>query len=142
MAAKTWTPLVTGLEVPAKPQGRWTLAVEYVGDKQLLKIEAADSPPGRWGYAPGDYCGPDGDPASRASVPGRIMEAAPLGALIGKVGGSTAGHDPASVFLVGSFCLLRLADGQEGPLFLTINDSPEGMIDNKGSIKINVSVAL
>jgi hypothetical protein len=95
--------------------------------------------PAFWRYASEGVSGPDGDYASNINIASLITEKAPVGALIGKIGGSTSGKDDgALIFCVGSFCVFRLSDSQEGALFLTINDSPKGFRDNDGQMLVNV----
>jgi hypothetical protein len=141
MAGKTWQELAKNVQVQAKPEGLWTPAVEYVGDKKLLKIEVRDTK-AHWEYADGKSCGPDGDTKAQFKVGTLLLENAPVGALIGKVGGSTAGSADGKVFVVGRFCIIRLDDKIEGPLFLTINDTSNGFHDNRHALAVTVSEAL
>ncbi len=62
-----------------------------------------------------------------------------VGALIGKIGGSSAAvKNISSAFVVGSFCVLEVAATSAGALFLTINDVPAGMADNSGSLLVSI----
>lgn len=123
------------VEIKAKPEGIWTPAYEYVRAPALLKIEASDD---EWEYAPGKKCKADGDRNSLLHSQDLIAPGAPAGALIAKVGGSTAGINDGRIFVVGKLCLLQL--DQSGPLFLTVNDQVSGLESNSGSIKVKISL--
>ena len=121
--------------VSSQPDGLWTRVCRYVDGPGLLRISA--DPQGRWSYAAGtvDDCGPEGDPLAFVSRNNCLSQNAPVGALIGKIGGSSAGIGDAPVFAVGSCCVVRIPD-DGGPLFLTINDTVDGMSNNGGTMKI------
>jgi len=130
------------VRVPSYPAGLWTLAQEFVPGSRLLRLRTVNqdnegAPVATiWSPADGVFCGPDGDltATDRKAI---LCGSAACGALVGKIGGST-GDLPDSpggasgpyagkkVFAVGTECIVSLptaADG--GPLFLTMNDSPE-----------------
>ena len=109
--------------------------------QKLLKLEVADKT-STWTYAPNVVSSANGDPNSRIQIDARLLGEAPVGALIAKIGGSSAGSSDGKLFLVGDFCIIRLDDKQEGPLFLTINDGPKGFTDNSGQISVNIFEAL
>ena len=108
-------------------------------------------------------CGPDGDLGSSVDRTKLLLPAAPAGALIGKIGGSTAGSgavgassttvtttagsmpvvaSDGQLFVVGGHCVFELIDPVRGPLCVTINDSPDGFGDNSGKLVVTVSEAL
>lgn len=131
-----WQPPVS-VSVPALPTtGLWTPAVDFVPAGALLKLEAS----GKWSYSTGMQTGPDGDLAAILTAAQALAPKAPVGALIAKIGGSTAAVDDGSVFIVGSQAVIRLKDGVEGPLYLTINDHVTGLSDNKGDLEVKVSL--
>jgi hypothetical protein len=122
------------VKVPAKPQmGLWTLVRTYVSAQQIIRIEAQ----GAWTPVAGlPQCGPDG---LRHWAYGRdqlLTKTAPLGALIGKVGGSNIATDDA-IFLIGSLAVLTI-DKLVGPLYLTINDAPGCFDDNSGELSVTI----
>jgi hypothetical protein len=125
-------------EVPAKPQGLWTLVAEYVHGPALVKIEAPAD--GRWTYAERGGCAADGDLLSLISPQACLLRGAPVGALIAKVGGSTAGTTDGTMFLVGRSCIYELDQSKRGPLYLTINDEPSGMDNNGGKLAVTISI--
>src|SRR5437879_557338 len=138
MADLEWR-LVVEAEVPAKPTGVWTLVHTYLDRCLRLKLEAR----GQWTYSANlkDLCGPDGDLASGLDASRCLIPKAPVGALIGKLGGSTGGLDDGYLFVVGSYCILepgRAAVPKTGPLYLAINDRPDGLADNNGALKVRV----
>ena len=123
MTQPDWKPLtlVTNT-VRAKPDGLWTLVHEYMEGPVKLKLTAS----GQWYFAPGRSCGPDGlrDVGYGDTL---LLGSAPLGALIAKVGGSSAEKPDAGkqvIFAVGQTCVIQLDDKAKGPLFLSMNDSP------------------
>lgn len=133
--------------------GFWTLAQEFIAGSRLLRVRVVNQDrehhhvPSVWSQANGVACHPDGDPAITARM-GMLCTSAACGALIGKIGGST-GDLPDSatgstspypgkkVFAVGNECILSLpaaADG--GPLFLTMNDKPDGFPGHAGDLHV------
>jgi hypothetical protein len=143
-----WRPLLANFDVPAKPAGVWTKVLDYVGPSRKLRFIAS----GTWCWqdpsslpnhdAPGSSetrreCGPDGDLSATPSK-GCLTQEAPVGALIGKIGGSTATVQNMGAFVVGAFCVYDVSDAMKGPLFLTINDMPAGMSDNNGKIVVSI----
>lgn len=133
-----WVEVKDRVEICAKPDGIWTLAFEYVRSPALIHIEANDD---EWQYAPGKKCSANGDLSPTTFHPqDAILSSAPVGALIAKVGGSTAGTSDGRMFVVGKMCFLQLDLNASGPLFLTINDGLGGMQNNSGSIKVKISI--
>lgn len=146
-----WRSLVSELEIPAKPDGIWTRVLDYVGPSRRLLFTAT----GRWVWQdpasqppsgvsaypkapdPKGECGPDGDLGTSVSEECLSPDALP-GALIGKIGGSSASVKNTSAFAVGSYCVLEVAETSKGPLFLTINDAPLGMADNSGKLLVSI----
>lgn len=142
------------VRVPADGAGGfWTLAEEFVPGIRLLRVRVAgqdrdgNAVPTVWSQANGVPCGPDGDPAITAPT-GILCSAAACGALIGKIGGSTAdipdtvggaggSYSGKKVFAVGHDCILSLpAASDGGPLFLTMNDKPQGFPGHTGELLV------
>jgi len=129
----------------------WTLAVDYIAGTVKLKIEveASDS---LWQYAPDQYCKAGGTTRNDLAA---ILPAAPIGALIGKVGGSTADFPPPAaaggqpgtlptsikLFAVGVYAVIDVKDTESGPLFLTMNDTLAGFPNHAGTMKVKISLA-
>jgi len=92
---------------------------------------------GEWGSQAPTVWGPDGDIASLGGGATLILAGAPLGALIGKVGGSSASLGPTpppatgspppaalgqdQAFLIGGTCVFAVPAGARGPLFIGFN---------------------
>jgi hypothetical protein len=95
----------------------------------------------RWSYAESSeaVCGANGDPDTFLSPAICLWPPAPVGALIGKFGGSTAGLDDGTRFIAGAYCVLT-APEEGGPLYLTINDEYTGFDNNAGSIGVSAYV--
>jgi hypothetical protein len=131
-----WTEL-TPIDVNAKPAGTWTWAYEWIEGPALIKFEAT----GTWQYSQASpACSPDGDLNSLISARYGLMADAPVGALVAKVGGSTAGAKDGKVYLVGSKAVVPLDQSTSGPLFLSINDDLTGMSDNSGAVNVRIWV--
>jgi hypothetical protein len=133
-----WTQVIE-IVVPARPTGVWTWAVDYVKGPARILVEAVD---GTWTYSSGrPACGADGDLESLLSADGTILPTAPSGALLVKIGGSTAGVNDGTVRVAGRKAYLEIEATVSGPVFLTINDQLGGMSDNAGELKVRVSIA-
>lgn len=121
-------------KVPAKPDGLWTIVYWYLEGPMKLKLQAT----GQWEYSPAKKCSPDGG-RSAGLLQDSLVLSAPVGALIGKIGGSTADKpDPTKqlVFTVGSTCVILLDDKTKGALFLTMNDQVSRFDDHSGEISV------
>ena len=87
--------------------------------------------------APVAKSGPDGDGASQLPTAAALYAEAPLGAVIGKIGGSTAGRKDGDVFAVGSFAVCSTT--KNGPLFLTMNIDPTRVPEAAGTVTVTIS---
>ena len=107
-----WFPLFEDKKLSVTHPGSWRLVLDYVPAGTILRIEAE----GKWRVtAEGDTCGPDGTLGEPAP-----LEKYPLGSLIGKLGGSTAGQLEGALFTIGRHCLFKAGDAG-GPLYVTMN---------------------
>jgi hypothetical protein len=148
----TWRDL--GLvPVPAKPQGLWTLALDYVPGGRLLRamvveFDAEEKPVApEWHPDTNTHCGPDGI-IKQTDTSKLLCSTALVGALIGKLGGSTADHpnpaptappyDGKKVFAVGSELILVMGKTDGGPLFLTMNDLIENFPNHSGKLFVKL----
>jgi hypothetical protein len=134
--ADEWIVLNEGLKVRARPDGVWTLALEWVKGPALLKFEAGDE---EWFYAESDSskARADGHLSSLLAAKSCLLSTAPVGALIGKIGGSSAGVTDGTLFVVGKFSLMEI-DRPRGPIYLTINDELTGFGNNRGEITVKI----
>lgn len=83
---------------------------------------------------------------------GLLTTTALRGALIGKVGGSTADvpdlatavapYGAKKVFAVGSNCIVSLNAAEGGPLYLTMNDSPDSFAEHDGALYVLIEQSL
>lgn len=101
-------------------------ALESFGEANLLRIQAT----GTWApFAGLPSCGPDGLAGFNYPDSSLIVADCPVGALIGRIGGSSAtvkavGDAPpgqTKAFAVGSYCVVKLPEGVVGPLFIGFN---------------------
>jgi hypothetical protein len=107
----------------------WVMALESVGDATHLKIESEGDWKSTGSVLPA--CGPDGLASLVLPDTQLVIAGCRFGALIGKLGGSSAiHHTPAQPgaalaadepFAIGSFCLLKLPQDTFGPLFIGFN---------------------
>ena len=132
-----WTVVKKDVQVEAKPAGLWTLVLEWIDGPAFLKLEAGSE---EWHYSESENgkCGADGHLGSLLAAKTCLLPSAPVGALIGKVGGSSAGSSDGTLFVVGKFTLVEI-DKPKGPLYLTINDELTGFANNRSSITVTVS---
>ncbi len=135
----TFTDLIL-VTVRARPAGLWTLVSEFVDKAHVLKISAPNTT--CWSYADAieARCGPDGDPDALLSPAKCLVPSAPVGALVGKIGGSISGAADGQTFVVGSYCVVSVA-APGGPLYLTINDEAAGMGNNAGAVDVKIQIA-
>jgi hypothetical protein len=140
------------LKVDARPVGLWNLAIEYVSGSRLLrfKVVALDDLghifPSVWSPIKATECGADGIVTTPLKT-GLLCSGAQYGSLIGKLGGSSADLSNANsagasgnskVFAVGSYCVMSVGSSEGGPLFLTMNDSPDGFEGHKGELLVSI----
>lgn len=152
MSDPNWDEWITA-NVPAKPgHGYWTMVLDYVDASERLNFVAEDErdvPPAeghpaerednKWTYADRKACYADGDPKAPINPANCLIPDAPPGALIGKIGGSTAGKsDGAKMFVVGSFCVLELDANTKGTLYLTMNADPMSSLKRDGHLKVKI----
>jgi hypothetical protein len=144
-----WTSLAK-FKVEARPSGLWIVAGYFAGSR-LLRFTVLDKDaqnqtvPTSWNPATGIKCGADGLGIAPTKS-GLLTLGALYGALIAKLGGSSAdvpdGSQPTApygnkrVFAVGSYCVISLAATEGGPLFLTMNDNPEGFVNHSGALHV------
>jgi hypothetical protein len=94
----------------------------------------------KWSYAPERKCTADGDPRAPLNPATCLFTDAPPGALIAKIGGSTAGKtDGTKLFVVGSYCVVELDDKTKGPLYLAMNNDPMSSLERSGSLQVTIS---
>ena len=86
-------------KVPAKPDGLWTVVLEHISGPRLLRVSVKDKDeknaevPVKWRPSKTEECGANGipkDPSNPPSTAATLIASAPYGALVGKLGGSTA----------------------------------------------------
>ncbi len=152
MTDPNWQPLQK-MDIPANPEGLWTKVLDFITGPRKLRFTAK----GSWQLTPGRSCGADGSRAA-GSPASAFLPSAPLGALIGKIGGSSADAPPPPapgvvvpavpvsggplVIAVGSFCTLEIQATTKGPLFVTMNDQLAGFDLHSGTLELTIDEAL
>lgn len=124
------------LKVPALAAGLWTPVLEFVESGIKVKIIAS----GTWEYLPGAKCGPDGH-ALGGVFEDTLVPTAPVGALVGKIGGGTCEKPDTSkttVFGIGTFCVISIGPDASGPLFLAMNDRLAWSGRHSGELTIEI----
>ena len=139
------------VRVEGKPAGFWNMIIPYVSGPRLLRFtvyekdDKGQTVPKKWHVSKNEEIGADGQPAGK-TMTGILVTTAARGALVGKIGGSTAdlpdsatgaGAAPYSgkkVFAFGSRAVISLAATDAGALFLTMNDGPEGFENHSGTL--------
>src|SRR5713226_2897003 len=102
MPQPVWRKIINEMRVPESPGTPWTLVLEFPNPNKLMKIEVVTdpnrNPPITGTWQPSGFvapCSPDGDFAGTASATGPqrgapLMTSVAVGALIARIGGSTA----------------------------------------------------
>lgn len=161
MPQPVWRKIASEVAVP-EPGKQWKLALDYVTAGKVMMLEVVVEPgrpqqpvPGTW--TPHDFraaCSPDGDFAgtlrgeeSKSGAP--LVASAPIGALIARIGGSTAdqnldtGATPSRIgFSVGRKCVFSVPTAPTGSLFLGVNDDPSRMALVTGQLLVNIYEAI
>lgn len=129
----------------------WSLAKEYIAGSRLLRFTVVDEDEQKqtasmsWSPVKGTTCGANGIVVNPPKS-GCLSTGALYGALIGKLGGSSAdipdGSSPTApygtkrVFAIGTHCVIVLGSSEGGPLYLTMNDSPDGFANHSGDLHV------
>jgi hypothetical protein len=158
MPQPAWRLIVERKKIPDPQDIQWTQVLDYASPGKLLKIvnveDASVTPHVGLVWQPKDFpdtgCSADGDYANKQTATGTpLLPSAPRGALIGRIGGSTADQTvdtstpPTRIlFAVGRLCVLMVPASPVGALFLGINDLPENMGKIQKSLLVNVYEAL
>lgn len=164
MPQPTWRKIVDRMTIPQDQGTAWTRVLDYVTPGKLMKIEVvidAKATPainGKW--KPADFqseCTADGDysgtePVGKPQRADALLSNAPLGALIGRIGGSAADKSvdapvpPATpnrlVFSVGRHCVFSVPTTPIGALYLSVNDNSPNTLKLSGNLVVDVFEAL
>jgi len=130
----------------------WVPALDFVTVGRLYRVQVVPQSPGqeqRWiseGSQPVG-CTADGDPALNRIIGTLPMSEIAVGALIGRVGGSTADgsgdKERMFVFSVGRYCVFQAPDlPKAGALFFAGNESRAFVETFTGSLKVSLEQAL
>lgn len=129
---------VEKVDVKVNPGGIWARVLDYVPPGTTLKLECA----GEWtyGYSNGKALRvtPDGDLRASAEQ-GALVADAPAGAVVAKIGGSTAGKTDGERFAVGSSAVISSAtDKRGGPLYIAMNVNPAVRPETNETITVRI----
>ncbi len=134
----SWKPLAT-VTVTARPDVLWECACSYLEGPLNVRIKAK----GEWQVCPKTRCGPDGA-LTEGLEDDTLLKNAPIGALIAKIGGSTAEkplETGATAFAVGSFCVMHLAPEARGALYFAMNDKVKAFDAHDGALDVEIEIA-
>ena len=145
MGQPTWSKIKADLKVPGDAKMAWTPAMDLVtpGKSYRITVDAKQE----WKPASGSAkCNADGDAAIMLNSD-VVLNTSAVGALIAKIGGSTADLKPdankVTVFSVGRYCVFSVADAAKaGPLYLGINDLPNSQAKVVGQIEVTIEESL
>lgn len=115
----TWTPIDT-LPLPTGSVSvPWIRLADSLRGATFLTFAAT----GAWTALPGLLapCGPDGLTGLGLATDRVVLVDAPPGALIGRIGGSSAGIKADGIFVIGSNAVIAVPAGSTGPLFISFN---------------------
>ncbi len=145
MTDPRWDILKT-ISVPAKPDGVWTVALEYVEGARKLRLRVLPDPHSHtmeWQYSAGKTCGPDGD-LSAPFPTDALSSQSLLGALVAKVGGGS-GEKPAAdaktIYSVGRYAVINVDATARGALFVAMNDNVAKFANHTGELLLEISEA-
>jgi hypothetical protein len=128
------------VKVPEPQDAAWTPALDYIIPKRLYRLQAKAA--GKWTLDGGTECTADGYDSGPPRNGDPVYSGSPFGALIAKVGGSTADHS-GTIFGVGRYCVFQIADeAKTGPLYLGANDLPPAMSKVTGQLEVEIEIAL
>src|SRR5580700_5313684 len=159
MAQPMWRKIVPELAVPEAGK-QWKLALEMLTVGRIMKVEVVVAPTrvppelGEW--IPQEFaaaCSADGDfdGTARGTRPTGtpLVASTPLGALIARIGGSTADQtvDTAQtpsrlIFAIGRKCIFTVPASPVGSLFLGVNDDPIRMAGVNGRLLVDIYEAV
>lgn len=154
MGQPTWRKL-TKVTVPGRAGTIWTPALDYVTPGRLYKLTVeprAGAGAGAvafdqtWKPEAGSDCTADGDLSITRTDPG-VIDLCAAGALIAKVGGSSADLKPdkekSALFAVGRHCVFSVAEPAKcGALYLGVNDAHASIMRIEGQLEVTIHEAL
>jgi hypothetical protein len=160
MPLPIWRKVVNELTVP-EPTKQWRMALEVLTATKVMMIEVvldpSRKPPEEGTWTPSGFaaaCSADGDFSGVAlgaqpAMGTLLVPSAPLGALIGRIGGSTTDQTVDSsatpsrvLFSVGRKCVFVVPSSPTGSLFLGVNDAPSRMAAVTGRLLVNIFEAV
>jgi hypothetical protein len=160
MSQPIWRNVVSELRIP-QPNVQWTVALPMPTAGKVMMVEVVvdtgrkPAVTGLWkpcGF--NDFCTADGDfdntvSAGAANTGVLLVASAPRGALIARIGGSTADQTidtnipPARVlFSIGRKCVFTVPASPAGSLYLAVNDDPSRMAHVDGQLLVNIFEAI
>jgi hypothetical protein len=119
MPIVTWTEIKNFVLPAGDVTAPWVLVVDTIRGATYLQINAT----GQWTAMTGLLapCGPDGLAGLTLPLDRLVLPDAPPGALIGRIGGSSASLKADNAFVLGGSCVVAVPSGSIGPLFVSFN---------------------
>lgn len=130
------------VKVPDPQDAAWTPALDYLIPKRLYRLHVKETANSWKLDGMTTTCTVDGTDLGAARSGDPIYRDSPFGALVGKVGGSTADHTGV-IFGVGRYCVYQVSEeAKAGPLYLGVNDLSVLMSKVSGQIDVEIDIAL
>lgn len=147
MPTPRWSGVCT-MNVPGNEQVSWVPALDYLTAGRLYRIHVPqeENKEQRWTPEGSSGCTADGDPdLTRVGVELPMPNVA-VGALIGRIGGSTADmaadKDRMLIFAIGRYCVFQAPQAPTiGALFLGSNESRSSIVRFDGSLNVTIEQA-
>jgi hypothetical protein len=141
MAELIWRKL-KDLKVPDPQDSAWTPALDHIIAKRLYRLRVKQVASSWKLDGMTTSCTVDGTDLSATRTSEPICAGSPFGALVGKVGVSTADHSGV-IFAVGRYCIYQVTDeSRAGPLYLGANDLKVLMSKVNGQVEVDIEIAL
>jgi len=134
----SWSPLAAVLPISSGAfRSPWHCVTDVIRGPTHLRIAAT----GNWWAMPDVLaaCGPNGFTGLAFPADRVVLPDAPPGALIGRIGGSSASLKVDGAFPIGIDCVVQLPTNSVGPLFVSFNIVARPVF--VGSFTIQVSTA-
>jgi hypothetical protein len=137
MNVKDWQSIVTFNRTNIDLSAVWLKVSDHVSAGKLLKVSAE----GEWTFLP-DFagkCSPDGFLGLPLPYDKLLVPTTALGALIGKLGGSSADQKDGTLFTIGKFTIVAAEKG--GPLYVGVNAAQGAPISRLDRLHIDAWIA-
>jgi hypothetical protein len=150
MGERNWRPLkLLTHKIPGRPGCGWTPVFDYLTPGKMYRlqvpVQGTTGDDQKWEPESAGECTADGNPATARGT-ALLLASAAVGALVAKIGGSTADltadKDKVVLFAVGRHCVFTVDAAKGGTLYLGVNDSAGSMFNVNGQLTVELCEAL